>query len=225
MSALNALIYPDCAVMLTDGATNVVGKIDWIGSKVYLYPHLNAAIGLTAAMPGVSWIVETFVGGCAVSFDDMTDTLPKAVEAGLREFEPEMGARGAAEGAFDILALGFSDREGRFVGRVCSYVPGGEPLMQDAGRIYVQPFDKTLEERLERVGLHPKDILTLPTTQGQADRLADVMEFQRARAAETGHVIGGFQQATILTLDSIVTRVVQRWPDRVHADFKEDVNK
>lgn len=221
MSALNALIYPDRAVMLTDGATNIDGKIDWIGSKVYLYPHLNAAIGLTAAMPGVSWIVETFVGGCAVSFDDMTDTLPKAVEAGLREFEPEMGARGAAEGAFDILALGFSDREGRFVGRACSYVPGGEPFMQEAGPIYVQPFDKTLEERLERVGLHPKSIAGMGPAVAP-DRLLDVMSFQRARAAETGHVVGGFQQATILTLDSIVTRVVQRWPDRVHADFKED---
>lgn len=222
MSAVNALIYPDCALLLTDGASNVGGKIDWIGSKVHLYPHLNAALACTAAMPGVSWIIESFVGNCSVSFDDLTDTLPRAVEIGLQDLAPELGARGAEEGAFDIVAVGLSDRERRFVGRVCSYQPGGKPTMRGMGPIYVQPFDPVLEKRLERVGLHPTLIADSGEPAEEAQRLHLVMEFQRRRASETGHVVGGFQQATILTVDNVHTRVVQRWPDRVHADFKED---
>ena len=99
MSAVNALIYPDCAVVLTDGATNVAGKIDWIGSKVHHYPHLNAVLACTAAMPGVSWIIESFVGGCAVSFDDLTDTLPRAVEIGLQALA-RLGAAAMAPSTF-----------------------------------------------------------------------------------------------------------------------------
>lgn len=220
MSAVNALIYPDVALLLTDGATNVAGKIDRIGSKVHHFPHLNAALACTAAMPGVSWIIESYVGVCSVSFDDLTDTLPRAVEIGLQELAPELTSRGACDGAFDILAVGLSDREGRFVGRVCSYEPGGKPTMRDAGPIYVQPFDRVLETRLEAFTLHPQDIANLGPIHAP-QRLLDVMEHQRKRAAEIGHVIGGFQQATILTRDNIHTRVVQRWADKVHSDFVE----
>lgn len=221
MSAVNALIYPDAALLLTDGATNVEGKIDRIGSKVRLFPHLDAAVAITAAMPGVDWIVESYVGLCSISFDDLCDTLPRAVETGLRELAGELSDRGSGEGAFDILAVGLSEREGRFVARVCSYEPGGKPTIKDAGPIYVQPFDPVLEERLEAVGLHPGFILSAPPDTG-AEQLQRVMQFQRERAFETGHVVGGFQLATVLTRDNIHSRVVQRWPDRVHPEFMQD---
>lgn len=215
MSAINALIYPDAAVILTDAAVSREGKPAWFGCKVETYPHMDAVIAYTGT--GLAtFFVRDFIGGGTRSFDWLCNNLTESITEGMATVAREWSA--VPEGQCDILAVGYSKRAGKFAGVQASFDPAGGPAgitITPVGPIYVQPFTPEIEEILSADGCDPLSILSRPNRQisERVEALAKVMAHQRTDANPRGHFIGGFQQATIIERGEIRQRVIQEWPE------------
>lgn len=215
MSAVNALIYPDAAVVLTDAAISRDGKPVWFGCKVETYPHLDAVIAYTGTGLA-SFFVRDFIGGGTRSFDWLCDNLLESIREGMATVVREWSE--VPQGQCDILAIGYSTRAGKFIGVQASFDPatGAAGItITPVGPIYVQPFTPEIEALLTAEGRDPLSILSRPNRQisERVEALTKVMAHQRADANIRGHFIGGFQQATILERGEIRQRVVQEWPE------------
>ena len=84
MTAINVLVLPDRALMISDGAAYVDGKIVHRYHKVTALPHINAAIGIRG-MRMVSTIVIDAISAGARSYDDLRARIVDLVRA---TFEP-----------------------------------------------------------------------------------------------------------------------------------------
>lgn len=203
MTAINCLVWPDHALLFTDGACNIDGEITWIGDKVRQFPHLGAVITCTGDAFG-SIVSQDYIGGASTSFDDLVGSMAPSVEMALADY-PTRGDQ-----PNDFLAVGYSDRAQAFAAYQCSYAPGEKPVTKPVGRLYLQPGLPNIIAELKARGLDP-DRLPGMTPNEAAEQLVQTMEVQRQLGGAC--VIGGFQQITILTRGEIITRIANHWPD------------
>lgn len=213
MTAINCFVWSDSAMLFTDGASNIDGEITFIGDKVRLFPHLCSAVAATGDAFG-SIVMQDYMGGASVSFDDLVGTMASAVSMALADYP----SRGDAEN--DFLAVGYSHRAGGFAAHQCSYVPGQKPITRPVGRLYLQPGTPDIIAALKSHGLDPDD-LPNKSPNDLAEQLVATMEVQRHLGGPC--VIGGFQQMTLLSAREITTRIVSLWPDdrvgkRIHLE-------
>lgn len=209
MSALNHFLFDDCAVLLTDGVTNIDGVVDWIGSKARRFPHLNAAAGCTGAPIG-SWIADTHVGRTARTFDDLVADLAGDVAAGIEDYRPEVRYRNG-EGLNDILVVGYSTGAGGWQAWRVTFGLKKAPVVKRQSRASLQPWTAEMSAELKTTDVTIDGILADPTT--AVARASRIMEIQRRQGEPHNCAIGGFQEATFVQAGMILSTVVNFWPD------------
>ena len=210
MTAINTIVFPDAAVMLTDAAVSLDGRIISIRSKPIYYPQLPAVAAVTGKSGHPGWIVQTYGDHGAHDFDSMiaglNDNMAFGIEQHADEGEP-------LSDAFDIHVIGLS--AGQFQSWRYSWSPEDGGSLVNSGRLSFQPWEPEFTPVLERSGLSP-DLIVKQPPDVAVPSMAHVMAHQRDYFGPRAGVIGGYQQATVITRDrSIRTNVVMAWDDVV----------
>lgn len=204
MTAVNIVAAPEFALVCTDALWTEGEQIHWAGSKVIAFPHMHAAV-IPTGPAHASIIVRDYVGGTLGTFDELVDTMVRQVILALKEHAKWW--RRVVRQPFDIHAVGWSDREGRFTAWSLHYDGRSSPTLQQAGVLILQPGGPEYIDAMRAGGVEPEDVADAPA------RLPEVMRFQRETGALAGVRIGGFQELTTLTRAAITSQVVERWPE------------
>lgn len=203
MTALNAILRPEAAYLISDGEA-------WDGflgqqgceavprPKVLPLPHLNAAIGVrgcSALLPVLySRIVHnrtSFEDAAAHLGDDLRDTVTR-----MRAKMPDLADH-------DVILVGWpllANRPVCFV--VCDHAKWGlEPFQVASSSGIVGPNDGSLLSRMNNVNFLRDDSPFDPET--------DAVSLIMAQHQMPGAFVGGFAQVTAVYRDRIETRVIE----------------
>jgi hypothetical protein len=230
MTAINALVVPDAAYMITDTAIyDGFAIVHGFSTKVTTLPHLGMAISTSGAHEQHDAVVRGLFE--FMSFDAFVD----GGEVKLRELwdDGHFQLVGPDDGRenFRLVVIGWSDRDkSPQLHVLCTEAqPDCEPFTLTAAPIAINPGEHP--KVLEEAGL---------TVDGNAvgepeDWLCRLIDLQRSRRAgprgtpctyeepdaENGsYNIGGHAVLTKLTRHGIVQRVVRRWNDRLHSTIE-----
>jgi hypothetical protein len=229
MTAINALVVPGAAYLITDTAIyDGLAIVHGFSTKVTTLPHLGMAISTSGYHEQHAAVVlglREFM-----SFDDFVD----GGEVRLRELwdDGHFELVGPDDGRenFRLVVVGWSDRDkcAQLYVLCTEAQPACEAFALTASPIALNP------------GVHP-DVLEEAglTVDGKAagepeDWLMRLIDLQRSRRsgprgtpcsyiepdAENGtYTIGGHAVLTKLTRHGITQRVVRRWPDQLHSEI------
>lgn len=171
-------------------------------------------------------LVAQHLGSRFDSFDALVRGAPEAVREAEENFGPIFEHCMLGSG-FDLVLVGWSEARDR--GETYSLTsierPSQPPwVMRDMGNLMLSPFDADLEPRVAALGRSGRVNMEDPVALGIA-----IMEEQRGVKAvqAPGYApaggVGGICQMTTLTRDTIETRVVHRWPDRIGKPLGQDL--
>ena len=206
MTALNAILRPDAAYLITDGETwegraGVPGYEAAPRPKVLPLPHLNAALairGSGALLPILySRIVHyrsTFEEAAAFLGTDLQDTV-----TGMRGKMPDLADH-------DVVLIGWPEqRDGPECWLAVDHAKWGPPPFE-ASRVsaVVSPDDGSLAARMGGRHVHED-----PTFDPEAEAAA-LIEAQR----DMPSCVGAFVQLTTIRRDRIETRIVRWFEDQ-----------
>ncbi|MCK1455027.1 hypothetical protein IVB36_30205 [Bradyrhizobium sp. 35] len=212
MTAISVCVTSDAAHLFSDAGLMdpACSKIEGIGSKVAILPEYNAVL----VANGFTFVEQILRATLAfVRFDHFDalcagfpEVIGKAVENGVRYGAP------ADWGNTEIILAGWSLAKNAPTAMVfASY----EKFAGKQVRTFIRP--------MVNISLDPSDIEQSGLRLMQAQRAATFpiedsggglfMKSKRGR-----WVVHGFCQHTVVTRDSIRTRVLERWPDVVHRE-------
>lgn len=220
MTAVNVIVRPDRAFLMTDGAFYTPdGRIIALGNKALPIANLNAAI----AVRGLQAVVPIFALDFSiryVSFDDMIDR----VADDLRVWHENRAHVVDESGWFDVelYIVGWSEAKQcaqAFSITTRDYGDGEEPCtLRDCGRQTIAPGLSEEEEtvRLPQLGVHV-DARTFERDFDPARHGIAIMEAQRRALEQLSFVdepfcsIGGHISCTEVGKDGVRQRVIHRW--------------
>ncbi|KFC68442.1 hypothetical protein FF80_01882 [Devosia sp. LC5] len=205
MTAINALVTSDAAHMFTDGGLygQAEGKLVSFGTKVQLFPHLNAVAACSgwAHMGYVIW--DALSDRNFQSFDELAAGFGDAIRVYLNR------ETWTHRDFFEAVLAGWSESADEpqvwVVQNAANNTPAYVPRQ-------VSETTTPYNLAIGAVVLDPSD----PVTYGLS-----VLEKQRSEKWDTAngsrsiHAVGGFAQHTIVDRSGIKTRVLRRWPDKV----------
>jgi len=117
MSLLNAWIAPDAAIVAVDIVGMAADGSPLHASKLVVVPHLGAVIALRGQLALLTWLAVRANSAGFATFDDLLDAMPGMLaEAGAAIGDHLNVLAGSMEG-HELLVTGWSDRQGRMVGR------------------------------------------------------------------------------------------------------------
>jgi hypothetical protein len=155
MSLLNVSLQLEQALVAVD--TQAVAPADgtWAHlSKLLLLPHLNAVFAFRGAQPSFNTLFMMLHMSVWENLDEMLDYLPSmlpgAVEAAKAavQTDPRFAPPDLAVLAeFQLVAVGWSPREGRMVGRLFTQTPPAVGFVAEEIKDYlVAPSDGSIED-------------------------------------------------------------------------------
>ncbi|MGY3610452.1 MULTISPECIES: hypothetical protein [unclassified Bradyrhizobium] len=207
MSAINVLIQSSSVHVYTDAAIyQTDGTLAGIGPKVRPLPHTNAAMAMRGAYLGFAPIAEE------LSFARSFDALKRAIVPTLQACAEHYGHllnQCAAGPDFEIVVAGVSETAGPNAYIVSSHDRYSEPwTILDLEGLSVTPANEAVHRIIGEIanGRAADDLDPI------VDGLA-VLEAQRA--GDAGAFVGGFAQLTTVTVDSVTSRILRRWPDEI----------
>jgi hypothetical protein len=199
MSALNAFTTPNATFLFSDAAICHPQTLALAGlmNKVAIFPQYSAAISATGRTIAIGGLFNALAAHDFADLKHFVDNIPNII-------------RRLAQEAPDQLE-GF---------RIAIAGPGSLFCIQSDEGIGT----KRLEMTVCPVFLNPAAV-------DESDRSIIDMKFDADRPAESGlaimqaqrekfRVIGGWCQMTTIKPDSIETRILERWPDRIGEKIK-----
>jgi hypothetical protein len=229
MTAINVIRQRQAVHILSDGAfCDATGIVCEIGPNVFALPHLPAALAIRGATHFMPFLVHRLSRECR-SFDDMLGGIVQAALEVHNTFPMAFGtlSYGAIEPDFDIVAVGWSKARGLPASYlVCSQ---NRAVAHGIEANAWQPVE--LPEVLIAPPIAEKQIsaagwsvpYSAESFRPEADGLA-LLKAQRLsqreldpRTGMRGYVceVGGFVQLTSVSADSLSSRVLHWWPDKV----------
>lgn len=207
VTALNAILRPEAAYVITDGETwegraGVPGCEAVPRPKVLPLPHMNAALasrGSAALLPilysRIVHLRSTFEEAAAFLGTDLQDTV-----TGMRQKMPDLATH-------DVVLIGWPElRGGPECWLVVDHVKGGlNPFRPIRVSGVVSPDDDSLARRMGDRKVH-EDPAFNPETEAVA-----LIEAQRAMP---GGCVGAFVQLTTVRRDRIETRIMKWFEDQ-----------
>lgn len=202
MTAVNVILRPHTAYLVTDGETQERGFQVQPRGKVILFPHLRAALALRGYPPVLGSLLS-IIGHRRASFDEAAEGLGEDLRAA---WEPLVSAL-PVSGPQEAILVGFPEEAGsrpRCATTASHDGWGREPYSVAMCSAVLGPNDGSLAERLGRDFTDP----AVPFV-ANADAIA-IIDAQRQMP---GSGVGGFVQLTTILRDSITTKVLHRWAD------------
>lgn len=226
MTAINLIVRSDSAVLISDGAAiKADGTLAHLMNKVVAYPHINAAVGIRGSLTATT-IINSAINVNSRSYEDIR---ARAVDFIRHEFN---AVRSALEKLFgsnaldaDIVVAGWSERERR---------PGGFLLVThnlyeqsgirawtptDVSGVFLAPSNEHLQSEFSRIQIDLDDEMAC----GLIERQRDVVLPRPGNLAAVPNV-GGFVQLTTVHRDSIDTRIVRRFEDRIGSPLARKIH-
>jgi hypothetical protein len=208
MTAVNALLYSDLAVILSDGAGTDLsnGRLATVTSKMIIFPQMNAAAivrGPLFVRPCLDGLVNALVN----KFDDVPTGLPEKLKDAWQTVAPMLEAQhgpGAAE--FELYIVGFDTNGARMFAIASTEknaahglpawraVPFGICIAPDDDGVLMRTFGRDLQ------------------TAYSDEKAVALMDAQRALPRDRCDV-GCFIQRTVVSLSGISTKIIHRWPE------------
>jgi hypothetical protein len=216
MTAINVIKQLDCVHIVSDGAViRSDGRVDHFAQKVTIMPHLSAAVGIRGTPAAANFINAEIAK--ATSYSNLKSTIVRSVRAVLDVMRPHMESQfGPHVLTAEIFVVGWSvDGPDAFILNTSDLNKGsGVPAwtVVNIGGLCLGPSDSTIASDFSRLQVELTD-----------DRLVELLHRQRELRNPLPHdptkegprAIGGFAQLTSVRKDSITTRILKRWPDRV----------
>jgi hypothetical protein len=142
LSLLNAWVTRGEAVVAvdTDGAAQDGARI--VASKLLPIPHLNAVIGLRGQFAFLSLLFLRCASSSFESFDEMLEALPVHLAAIDEHLPEELVSRVLGDRGNELIAVGWSDRQTRMLGRRFVKRGGAAEFEVADFRSHVSPWDK-----------------------------------------------------------------------------------
>lgn len=201
MTAVNAILRPDIAYLVTDGMTLENGIAALPRSKVVLLPHLSAALAVRG-WPVVLGSMFSIISHRRASFEEAAEGLGEDLRAA---WEP-MAAAFPVTGPQEAILVGFPSDPGaapRCATAASHDGWGREPYSVAMCRMVISPDDGSLERRL---GRDPYEL------EAPFDPETDALAMIRAQALMPGSGVGKFIQVTTLRQNRTDTRVFELLP-------------
>lgn len=213
MTAINAILKRDRAIMMTDAALySPSGDIIGFGQKAFAIPSLKAAIAVRGAQK-VAALLAMEMAMVYKSFDhllaDAEDDLRKFCDASFMHLS-DLGMSD-----IDIVVVGWSDAANCAKG--CSYnTVTDEFELIDGWEI--SPFPADERENLRAVGA----VAELHWTESTFDPIRHgipYMEAQRRLLCDVNgrltRIVGGHILLTEITREGVFQRVIHHWDDEI----------
>ncbi len=197
MTAVNVILRPDVAYLVTDGMTLGNGIAALPRSKVILLPHLSAALAVRG-WPVVLGSMFSIISHRRASFEEAAEGLGEDLRAA---WEP-MAAAFPVTGPQEAILVGFPSDPGaapRCATAASHDGWGREPYSVAMCKMVISPDDGSLTRRL---GRDPYDLAA------PFDPEADALALIRAQAAMSGSGVGNFCQLTIVQRNRIEVRLI-----------------
>lgn len=213
MTAINVFRHADRVVMLTDSAfLERDGRLHSPAPKVYAMPHLSAVMAVRG-IRALSMMLADFISPMAQSYDELSETMPGKLRDLWRPVKKkweEDSRAGPGGGDFELVVAGISESSGPNCYALTSTGMNGLRPWERVDLDYaVSPVDGSMGPECVKDLIHR-----------YADSAAiSLMLAQRNVRTVYGSselpicTVGGFIQETIVTRQSISTRVIHRWPD------------
>ncbi|SFU67785.1 MULTISPECIES: hypothetical protein [unclassified Methylobacterium] len=207
MTALNAILRPDAAYLITDGESRqslggLPGSELAPRPKVLPLPHMNAALasrGSAALLPilysRIAHLRSTFEEAAAFLGTDLQDTV-----TGMRQKMPDLAMH-------DVVLIGWPEsRDGPECWLAVDHSKWGPPAFE-AIRVsgVVSPDDGSLAERMGG-----REVLEDSTFDPETESAALI----EAQGAMPAGCVGAFVQLTTIRRDRIETRIVKWFEDQ-----------
>lgn len=211
MTALNVFLDRDTAQVFSDGAfVGPDGRLAYVSSKIHVLPHIPAVI---AARGANFWL--TIAAGALErfgSFDELTDNAVERLRTAPREYRSSSIAGRLNEPA-EFIIVGWSERDGAMR---CFTIRAGEWKLVPVTEGMVSPGSPAMVAPLQAEGLDlTADLRTISEDQGLALLRQQRLELSDEGGVEPFRYVGCLAQLTTVTRDSVSTRILERWPDRV----------
>lgn len=232
MSSIAIIQQSDAIHFITDGAQyDSDGVVTKLASKVLILPLSGCAM----ALRGGSWAGGTLLLmlAAARSFDEVLERLPQAVEDAIKVRDAvSMPARDPLTSHFEVTVAGWSAASSAMRAAVTtsrdpsdpedvtgiSFIEGyyrGAPCAPCGLQLY--PAVSNIDHILDRTIETQEDLDGLdPELDGFALHVA-----QRVTGGTYGgravYLVGGFAELTTVRRESIASRVIHEWPDRIGA--------
>ena len=221
MSALNVFLTPTEAHMFTDGALyeQETAIVRGIGPKTIILPQYNAVIAAT----GLYWVSTLLVAAMSGlrygSFDELADGLSdlmkKTIEKGA-----SLPGMPSSWGKFEVAVAGWSEKtDAPAAFYLRGYADGQDDafVTYPATRFY-SPDLSALAQRMDNRFLKYRFDPAAPEETG-----LELMELQRSirftfkdgSDRREYYAVGGFCQHSTVTKNSITTKVLKRWSDKI----------
>ena len=117
MSLLNAWIAPDAAVIAVDTVGMAADGYPLHASKLVVVPHLGAVIALRGQLAWLAWLSVRANSAGFATFDDLLDAMPGALGEAEAVIGHHLNVLGGSAPGHEIIVAGWSDRQGRMIGR------------------------------------------------------------------------------------------------------------
>lgn len=217
MTAIIAIVQRDAAYVLTDGAVFLTtGIVHSFATKAFPIPHLKTVLAWRGTL-GWAHFAAMHLGSLARSFDELKSVAVDGLRTAILETDNRV-LRSLGTRDFDCVAVGISENAGPQAFAFCNHdrSPDLPPWqIRDILDCSMAPMSSEIRKDLFRhipPGTPGDDID--PERDGVV-----MMQCQRRHALLYGddlsvHV-GGFVLLTCVTDESIVTRIIHRWPDQV----------
>jgi hypothetical protein len=213
MTAINVAIPPGgvVGVMLSDTAGyDDNGVIRCFSPKVITLPHMGTVVAARGHVDIVQWAADTVAE--FPSLDEVVQECPPALCAGWRQI---LDATPAA--SMDLVVMGWSTTMGQIK---CYAATADSGFVFADAPVYLAPIPD--EAAMIAAGLLvPGHGIAFQN--GVHEVLLKIMELQRAEPMpfnkatpeRLGHVIGGHAILTVIDRETIIQKVIRRWPDKI----------
>lgn len=143
MSLLNAWIAPDAAIVVTDSIGMAADGSPLHASKLMVVPHLGAVVGLRGQLSMLVFLYLRANSASFATFDDLLDAMPGMLSEAEAAIGDHLNVLAGSAPGHEVVVVGWSDRQGRMVGR--QYVKvGATQTERDVDR-HISPWHASME--------------------------------------------------------------------------------